>query len=155
MADSVRTRLADLGLRLPAAPPAVGAYVPFVIAGDLVFVSGQLPVADGAVRWRGRVGVDVTVEDGYGAARLCALNVLAQVDAACGGDLDRVRQIVRLGGFVNAADGFVDHPRVINGASELMVAVFGEAGRHARFAVGVPSLPLGAAVEIDAIVHIA
>jgi len=118
-------------------------------------VSGQLPLRAGGLVYHGRVGAELTIGDGIAAARLCGLNLLAQVRAACGNDLDRVRRAVRLGGFVHAPSGFTDHPKVLNGASELMTDVFGEAGRHARFAVGAASLPLGAAVEVDAIFEIA
>jgi enamine deaminase RidA (YjgF/YER057c/UK114 family) len=151
MAGIVETRLAALGILLPKAAAPAGAYVPFVTAGNLVFVSGQIPVWEGELRFLGRVGEDLAIEDGYQAARLCGLNLLAQVREACDGDLDRVRGVVKLGGFVHAAAGFRDHPKVVNGASDLMLDAFGGAGRHARFAVGAPSLPLGVAVEVDGV----
>ena len=144
-------RLIDLGLTLPQPPVAVAAYVPYVVTGNLVFVSGQLPMEAGQVAVVGRVGGDVSVAEGQRAARLCALNILAQVAAACGGDLDRVERCVKLGGFVASAPDFFDQPLVVNGASELIEHVLGESGKHARFAVGVGNLPRKAAVEIDAI----
>ncbi len=147
---SIDTRLADLGIVLPAAAAPVAAYVPVVIAGNLAHVSGQLPFIDGQLV-TGRLGEDVALEQGTAAARACGLMILAQLAAALG-SLDRVERVVKLGAFVNSAATFTDQPKVANGASELMVQVFGEAGKHARSAVGVPVLPLGAAVEVDAIV---
>ncbi len=144
--------LAELGLALPEPAAPVAAYVPVVIAGGLAHVSGQLPFIDG-VLFKGRLGADVSTGEGYDAARACGLMILAQLRAALG-SLDRVERIVKLGAFVNSTADFTDQPKVANGASELMAALFGEAGRHARSAVGVPVLPLGAAVEIDAIVAI-
>lgn len=141
--------LEKLSLVLPHAPPAVGSYVAFKIAGNLVFVSGQLPVKDGALTCIGRLGDDVTIEQGYLAARQCGLNVLAQLKIALDGDWGKVLQVVRVGAFVNCAPEFRDAPKVANGASDLMVALFGDAGKHARAAVGVASLPAGAAVEIE------
>ncbi len=152
---SIQQRLAQLGITLPAAAAPAGSYVPFVISGNLLLVSGQLPLRDGAVVHHGRVGSELTVEAGVAAARLCGLNLLAQAAAACGGDLGRVQRVLRLAGFVQAAPGFADHPRVLNGASELMVDVFGQAGRHVRIAVGAASLPLGAAVEVEGTFEIA
>lgn len=154
MTGRVDSRLNELAITLPAAAPAVANYVPFVTTGSLVFVSGQLPMEDGKPAVLGRLGDDVALEDGVRAARLCALNLLAQVKAACGGDLDRVRRVIRLAGFVACNPDFTDHPKVINGASDLMVEVLGDAGRHARAAVGAPSLPLNAAVEIEGIFEI-
>lgn len=154
MTGRIDQRLTELGITLPAAAPAVANYVPYVICGNLVFVSGQLPMEGGKPAVLGRLGDGVAVEDGVRAARLCALNLLAQARAACGGDLDRVRRVVRLTGFVASAPGFVDQPKVINGASDLMVEVLGEAGRHARVAVGAAALPLDAAVEVDGIFEI-
>jgi enamine deaminase RidA (YjgF/YER057c/UK114 family) len=147
---SIQSRLAELGIVLPAAAAPVAAYVPVVVAGDLAHVSGQLPFVDGRLV-TGRLGEDVTLEQGVAAARACGLMILAQLDAALG-SLDPVERIVKLGAFVNSTAAFTDQPKVANGASELMAEVFGEAGKHARSAVGVPVLPLGAAVEIDAIV---
>ncbi len=148
----ITAKLAELGLTLPEAAAPVAAYVPVVIAGGLAHVSGQLPFVEGRLV-RGRLGDDVSLEEGYAAARACGLMLIAQLKAALG-SLDRVERIVKLGGFVNSAADFTDQPKVVNGASELMVALFGEAGKHARSAVGVPALPLGAAVEVDAIVAV-
>ena len=149
---TVAARLAELGIVLPAAAAPVAAYVPVVVAGNLAHVSGQLPFVGGQLV-TGRLGEDVSFEQGIAAARACGLMVLAQLAAALG-SLDRVERIVKLGAFVNSTADFTDQPKVANGASELMAEVFGEAGRHARSAVGVPVLPLGAAVEVDAIVAI-
>ena len=149
---SIEQRLAELGIELPAAAAPVAAYVPVVVSGGFAHVSGQLPFVNGNLV-TGRLGEDVTLEHGTVAARACGLMILAQLKAALG-SLDRVGRIVKLGAFVNSAAAFTDQPRVANGASELMVEVFGEAGRHARSAVGVPVLPLGAAVEVDAIVEV-
>ena len=153
MTDSeIEAKLAELGLVLPEPAAPVAAYVPVVVAGGLAHVSGQLPFIDG-VLVKGRLGEDVTTGEGYDAARACGLMILAQLKAALG-SLARVERIVKLGAFVSSAADFTDHPKVANGASELMAAVFGEAGKHARSAVGVPVLPLGAAVEVDAIVAV-
>ena len=149
---TAETKLAELGLTLPAAAAPVAAYVPVVIAGGLAYVSGQVSFADGALI-KGRLGEDVTLEQGIAAAQGCGLMILAQLKVALG-SLDRVERVVKLGAFVNSTADFTDQPKVANGASELMVAVFGEAGKHARAAVGVPSLPLGCAVEVDAIVAV-
>ena len=151
MSGPLTARLTELGIELPQPAAAVANYVPFVISGNLVFVSGQLPLEQGALVVKGKLGDSVTVEDGARAARLCALNLLAQARAAAGGDLDRVKRLIRLTAFVACVPGFTDQPKVINGASDLMVQVLGEAGRHARVAVGAPSLPLDAAVEIEGI----
>ena len=148
----ITARLADLGLSLPAAAAAVAAYVPVVIAGGLAHVSGQLPFINGQLV-TGRLGESVGLEQGTSAAQACGLMVLAQLKAALG-SLDRIEQIVKLGVFVDSAVDFTDQPKVANGASELMVALLGEAGKHARSAVGVPVLPLGACVEVDAIVSV-
>ncbi|MEQ8195535.1 MAG: RidA family protein [Rhodospirillales bacterium] len=155
MPGHIEQRLAELGIELPKAAAPAANYVPFTITGNLVFVSGQVTVWNGELKYIGTVGGDLSAEDGYKAARLCGLNLIAQARAACNGDLDRVKRVVKLGGFVNAAPGFKDHPKVINGASDLMADVFGEAGKHARFAVGAASLPLGVAVEIDGLFEIA
>ena len=149
---SIDARLKELGIALPEAPKPVANYVPAVRTGNLIFISGQVSAAGGAAV-KGRLGADVSLEDGQTAARLCALAVLAQVNAAVG-SLDHVSQVVKLGGFVACTPEFDQHPSVINGASDLMVEVFGDKGKHARFAVGVPSLPLGFAVEIDAVVEV-
>ena len=149
---TIEARLAELGIVLPEPAAPVAAYVPVVVAGGLAHISGQLPFIDGKLV-TGRLGEDVSLEDGAAAARACALMILAQAKAALG-SLERVERVVKLGAFVNSAAAFTDQPKVANGASELMVQVFGEAGRHARSAVGVPVLPLGAAVEVDAILSV-
>lgn len=154
MSGSIERRMAEAGIVLPEAPSAVGSYVPFVVTGELVFVSGQLPWIDGRIAHPGRVGVDVGVEDAIAAARLCGLALIAHVRAACSGDLDRVAQVVRIGGFVASEPGFADQAKVLNGASDLMVQVFAEAGRHARAAVGAASLPLNACVEVEGLFRI-
>jgi len=153
MTGKIDARLAELGIELPSAASPVANYVPFVVTGNLVFVSGQVTLWDGERKFIGRVGDDFNVDEGYQAARLCGLNMIAQVREACG-NLDRVKRVVKLGGFVNATADFTDHPKVINGASDLMVDVFGDNGKHARFAVGAPSLPLGMAVEVDGVFEI-
>lgn len=152
MAGRIDERLAALGLTLPAAAAPRFNYVPYVVHGTTVYVAGQVPQWEGEVRHVGRLGAGVTIEEGQAAARLCALNVLAQLKAACEGDLDRVERFLRLGVFVNSTPECTDAPKVANGASDLLVEVFGEAGRHARTAVGAASLPLGVVVEIDAVV---
>lgn len=149
---SIEAKLAELGITLPEPAAPVAAYVPVVIAGGLAYVSGQVSIIDGK-RLNGRLGEDLTLEEGVAGARACGLMILAQLQAALG-SLDRVEQVVKLGAFVNSTPDFTDQPKVANGASELMVAVFGEAGKHARSAVGVPSLPLGVAVEVDAVVAV-
>jgi enamine deaminase RidA (YjgF/YER057c/UK114 family) len=150
---TIDARLAELGITLPEAAPAVANYVPTVKTGNLVHISGQLSNdASGGIK--GTVGVDVTPEEAQTAARMCGVNLLAQIKAACDGDLERVVRIVKLGGFVQAGPDFIAIPAVINGCSDLMVEVFGDKGRHARSAVGVYKLPLGFAVEVDAIVEV-
>lgn len=149
MPDTIADKIAALGLTLPQAAAPVAAYVPTVEVGGLLHVSGQLPFIDGKLV-TGRLGEDVSLEQGTAAAQACGLMLLAQVKAALG-SLDRVARVVKLGAFVSSTATFTDQPKVANGASELMVAAFGDAGRHARSAVGVPVLPLGAAVEIDAV----
>ena len=155
MVGRIDARLSELGIELPEAVAPVANYVPYVVVGNTIFTAGQITLVGTEVKYAGILGQDISIEDGYKAARLCGLNLLAQVKAACGGDLDRVKRVVKLGGFVRCVPEFVDQPKVINGASDLMVEVFGDAGRHARFAVGAASLPLGAAVEIDSIFEIA
>lgn len=155
MAGRIEARLKELGVVLPAPARPVANYVPFVVTGNLVVISGQVPVIDGKVAWHGKVGGAVSLEDGARACRQCFVNLLAQVRAACDGDLDRVVQVVRLGGFIAAAADFSQHATVMNGASDLAVAVFGEAGRHARTTVGVPSLPLDCPVEVEGMFRIA
>ena len=152
MSGRIAARLAELGIELPKPPKPVASYVPYVITGDLIFVSGQVPMTADGLQFRGVVGDDFDVEEGQQAARLCAINLLAQVADALGGDLDRVTRIVRLGGFVRCTAEFGQQPQVVNGASDLMLEVFGNTGRHARAAVGVNALPAGVAVEVDAVV---
>lgn len=148
------TRLAELGLELPKPAAAAANYVPFVISGSHLFIAGQIPFLNGEKLHIGRVGDNLTIEQGQEAAKACALNILAQAKAAVEGDWSRIVRCVKLGGFVNAGPDFDQHPAVINGASEIMVAALGEIGRHARFAVGASNLPFGVAVEIDAIFEI-
>ena len=150
---NVESRLTELDITLPEPVAPVANYVPYVQSGNQVFISGQVSIGqDGLIT--GKLGADMTVEAGVDAARACGINLIAQLKAACEGDLDRVRRVVKLGGFVNCTPDFTDQPKVINGTSDLMVDVFGDAGRHARAAVGAPSLPLGAAVEVDGIFEI-
>jgi len=153
MAGTVEKKLGELGVTLtqPAAP--VANYVPFVRTGNLLFVSGQVCLETGALVAKGQLGGGVSIEDGQKAARACAINLLAQVKAALG-DLDKVVRVVRLGGFVNAAAGFADGPKVMNGASDLMVAVFGDKGRHSRTTVGVSALPQNAAMEVEGLFEV-
>ena len=151
---SIDARLAELGISLPAPAAPVAAYVPAVEIDGLLYISGQLPFREDGSIVTGRLGEDITLEAGAEAARRCGIMLIAQIKAALGGDLSRVRKIVKLGAFVSSTADFTDQPKVANGASELMQTVFGEAGRHARSAVGVPVLPLGAAVEVDAIVAV-
>jgi enamine deaminase RidA (YjgF/YER057c/UK114 family) len=153
--SAIEQRLAARGLELPEAPAPAANYVPYTISGKLLFVAGQLPFRHGQVAVTGRLGEAVSLEQGQEAARICALNLLAQAKAACGGDLSRLARCLKLGGFVSCAPTFAEHPAVINGASDLMVEALGEAGRHARFAVGCASLPRGAAVEVEAIFELA
>jgi len=153
MSGKVEQKLAELGLTLPNAPAPAANYVPFVKVGDMVYVSGQISMdATGLII--GKLGDTMSVEQGQAAAKTCGLNLLAQVKAACDGDLDRLVRVVRLGGFVNCTADFADHPKVINGASDLMAEVLGAAGTHARAAVGSSSLPLGVAVEIDGVFQV-
>jgi enamine deaminase RidA (YjgF/YER057c/UK114 family) len=154
MAGRIDARLKELGIELPEAAAPVANYVGYVISGNLVFVSGQVTLKDGKFLYIGKLGDTVSLEEGQAAARLCAVNIIAQLKAACGGDLDRVKRIVKLGGFVNSTPSFADQPKVINGASDLMVEVFGDKGRHARAAVSAGALPLQVAVEVDAVAEI-
>jgi len=151
MSQSIADRLTQLGITLPAAAAPLAAYVGYVQHGDLVTVSGQLPFIDGELQQTGLLGAGVTIEQGAAAAKTCAINILAQVQAACEGDLERVVRCIRLGGFVASTPDFFDHPKVINGASEFMVEVLGDRGAHARAAVGVSALPLNTSVEIEAL----
>ena len=147
-------RLAELGIALPTPAKPIANYVPWVRTGNLVYISGQGAVRDGKIEYTGRVGDTVSIEDAIASARLTAINIIAHLRDACGGDLDRVKRIVKLLGLVNCTPTFGDHPKVINGASDLMVEVFGDKGRHARSAVGAPSLPFGLSVEVEAIAEI-
>jgi len=147
--SAAETKLQSLGITLPEAPMPAANYVPYVITGDLVFISGQLPLVDGKMAYTGHVGKDVSTDEAAQQARLCAINLLAQLKAACEGDLSRVKQVVKLGGFVACTDDFTAQPEVVNGASDLMVEVFDDAGRHARFAVGSNTLPRGTCVEVE------
>ena len=151
MAGRIDARLDELGIVLPSAPAPAANYVPWVISGNLIMVAGQIPLVDGSIQGVGKVGRDMDTDQAAGIARICGLNLIAQAHAASGGDLDRIARVVKLGGFVNCVDSFTEHPEVVNGASNLMVDVFGEIGRHARFAVGASSLPRGVAVEVEAI----
>ena len=155
MAGRIESRLQELGIELPRAPVPAAAYVPYVLVGNTLYIAGQIPVWHGELRYVGKLGVEYSIEEGQAAARQCGVNIIAQVADALDGDLDRVKRCVKLGGFVNATPDFREHPKVINGASELMIQVFGDAGRHARFAVGAYSLPFNVAVEIDAIFQVA
>lgn len=151
--SDIQKNLAALGVTLPDVKPPVANYVPTTRSGNLLYVSGQLPVKDGEMV-KGHLGKDVSVEAGQEAAKICALNILAQVNAALGGDLGRIVSCLKVTGFVASTPEFTDHPKVINGASDFLVAALGDAGKHARAAVGVPSLPLGAAVEVEAIFEV-
>jgi enamine deaminase RidA (YjgF/YER057c/UK114 family) len=147
MASAVEQRLSQHGQVIPTAPEAIGFYVPVIRTGNLVVTSGQLPMVGKELMFKGKVGKDVHEEEGFHAARMCALNALAQIKA-CIGDLDKVTRIVRVEGYVQSADGFTKQPQVVNGASELLVQAFGDIGRHTRIAVGVNELPINAAVEL-------
>ena len=155
MSHEIETRLAEMGLTLPAAPAPAANYVPYVQVGSTLYVSGQISIAADGSLITGRVGADLTVEEGAAAAQRCALSLLAQARAACGGDLSRLVRVVKLTGFVNSTVDFTDQPKVINGASDTLVALLGDAGRHARSAVSAGALPLGVAVEIEGIFEIA
>lgn len=154
MAGRIDGRLKELAIELPQAAAPVANYVPTVRSGDLLFVAGQVCQWQGERRFLGKLGRDISLEQGQQAARLCALNILAQAKAALGGDLDRVLRCVRLGAFINGTDDFTQQPQVANGASDLMVEVLGDAGRHARAAVGVNALPGGVAVEVEAVFEV-
>lgn len=151
MTNSIADNLSSLSIILPEPAKPLASYVGFVRQGDLVFVSGQLPLVDGALTQTGLLGAGVSIEDAAAAAKICAINILAQIQIACDGDLERIVQCIKLGGFVASTPDFTDHPKVINGASDFMVAALGERGVHARAAVGVAALPLGASVEVEAI----
>ncbi len=144
---SIKTKLEELGITLPEAPTAVAAYQPWIQTGNLIFTSGQLPFRDGLIAYEGKVGSELSEEDGYQAARQCALNAIAQLKAATG-NLDEIQKIVRIEGYVHCAEGFRSHPQVINGASDLVVKIFGEKGIHTRLALGINEMPLNAAVQL-------
>ncbi|MBL6079424.1 RidA family protein [Belnapia sp. T18] len=154
MAGRIEARLAELGIALPTPAAPIANYVPFSVSGKLVVVSGQIPLREGKIAFTGKVGTAVSMEDGVAAAKLCFVNLLAQLKAAAG-DLDRVARVLRLGGFIAAGPDFTQHAVVMNGASDLAVEVFGDAGRHARTTIGVPSLPGDAAVEVEGIFELA
>ncbi len=153
MSGEIDAKLTEIGLSLPEAAAPVGNYVPTTITGNLIFTSGQITLDSGTIAFIGKLGQEFSVEQGYAAARLCAINVISQVKAALGGDLDRVVRVVKVVGFVNCLPDFTDQPAVINGASDLFVQVFGDKGKHARSAVGVASLPRGVAAEVEAIIE--
>ena len=150
----IDARLKELGISLFSPPKPVAAYVPYTISGNLVFVSGQVPFQDGALKYVGKLGADFSIEMGQAAAQLCAINILSVLRVACEGDLDKVVRVVKVGVFVNATPDYDKQPEVANGASDLFAAVFGEAGKHARAAVGAPSLPRGVAVEVEGLFEI-
>ena len=154
MAGQINARLAELGIELPSPAAPAANYVPFTRSGSTLYISGQVPFWNGELRYVGKVGAEISDEEAKDAARTCGLNILANARLALDGDLDRVVQVLKLGGFVNATPDFTGHPAVINGASDLMVEVLGDGGRHARFAVGAGSLPLGVAVEVDAVMEV-
>jgi enamine deaminase RidA (YjgF/YER057c/UK114 family) len=152
---TVEARLKELNIVLPTPPAPVASYVPYVVSGKNLFISGQVTLTPEGLKYLGAVGKELSIEDGKAAARLCALNAIAQAKAACGGDLERIKRVVKLTVFVNSAAGFAQQPEVANGASDLFVEVFGEAGKHARSAVGAVSLPRNVATEVEAIFEIA
>ena len=144
---SIETKLEELGITLPEAPAAVAAYQPWIRTGNLIFTSGQLPFRDGQIAYEGKLGSELSEEDGYQAARQCALNAIAQLKAASS-NLDKIQKIVRIEGYVHCADGFRGHPQVLNGASDLVAEIFGEKGKHTRLALGINEMPLNAAVQL-------
>ena len=154
MPGRIDVKLAELGITLPRPMPPIANYVPYVVTGNLVVVSGQVPAVDGRIAVTGKVGNGLSLDQGVEAARLCFINVLVHLKTACGGDLDRVKRVVRLGGFIASLPEFTSHAQVMNGASDLAVAVFDEAGRHARTTIGVPALPADAAVEVEGLFEI-
>jgi enamine deaminase RidA (YjgF/YER057c/UK114 family) len=154
MTNIIEDKLKQLNIKLDEASKPAGSYVPYVVSNNLVFISGQLPFIDGAITIKGKVDKDVSIDDGIKMAEVCAKALLSQLKAACNGDLDKVIKVVKLGGFVASSPDFTDHPKIINGASDLIVKIFEEKGKHSRFAVGVASLPLNAPVEIEGIFEI-
>ncbi len=155
MPGQIDAKLKELGIDLPAPMAPIANYLPYVVTGNLVVISGQLPTIDGKVAFTGKVSVDLSIEQAAAAARQSFINLLVHLKAACNGDLDRVRRVVRLGGFVACPENFTQHAVAMNGASDLAVAVFGDAGRHARTTIGVPCLPLDAAMEVEGLFEIA
>ena len=155
MTAKIEARLKELDIALPTPPAPVASYVPYVITGNLVFISGQVTLAADGLKYVGVVGKELSLDDGKAAARLCAINVVAQLKSACGGDLDRVKRCVKLTVFVNAVPGYAQHPEVANGASDLIVEIFGDPGKHARAAVGAGSLPRNVAAEVEGVFEIA
>ena len=151
---SIETKLEELGITLPEAPAAVAAYQPWIRTGNLIFTSGQLPFRDGQIAYEGKLGAELSQDDGYQAARQCALNAIAQLKAASG-NLDKIQKIVRIEGYVHCADGFRGHPQVLNGASDLVAEIFGEKGKHTRLALGINEMPLNAAVQLAMIAEVA
>lgn len=154
MSGKIDARLKELGLDIPTPAAPAANYVPFVVSGRLVFLAGQITLWNGELKYVGKLGGGLGLKEGQEAARVCAVNLIAQAKAACGGDLDRVARWVKINGYVNSTPEFADHPKVMNGASDLLVQVFGDKGRHARAAVGVSSLPFNVAVEVDGILEI-
>ena len=154
MTNIIEDKLKQLNIKLDEASKPAGSYVPYVVSNNLVFISGQLPFIDGTITIKGKVDKDVSIDDGIKMAEVCAKALLSQLKAACNGDLDKVIKVVKLGGFVASSPDFTDHPKIINGASDLIVKIFEEKGKHSRFAVGVASLPLNAPVEIEGIFEI-
>ncbi|MEE3000216.1 MAG: RidA family protein [Pseudomonadota bacterium] len=154
MSNRIDERLQELGIKLPKATPPVANYAPYTKTGNLVFISGQVPLLKGEIQYPGKLGKDVSIEHAQIASRLCGMNIIAQLKIACGGDLSRVTQVIKLNGYVNGTPDFTDQAMVINGASDLMFEVFQDIGKHARAAVGCVALPLGAAVEVDAIFEV-
>jgi len=154
MANIIEQRLKELSIELDEASVPAGSYVPYVVTNNLVFISGQLPFINGKLTIKGKVGENVTIDDAIKMSEACAKALLSQLKAACNGNLDRVKKVVKLGGFVASSPDFTDQPKVINGASDLIVNIFGDKGKHARFAVGVAALPLNVPVEIDGVFEI-
>lgn len=154
MTNNIEKKISELGITIPQALTPVANYVPYVKTGNQIFISGQLPIENGEVKYIGKVGKEISVEDGAKAARICAINLIAILKNACDGNLDKVVRCVKLGIFINAVPEFTDHPKVGNGASDVMVEIFGDAGKHARFSMGAGSLPRGVSVEIDAVFEI-
>ena len=154
MTNIIDNKLKELNIVLDEASKPAGSYVPYVISDNLVFISGQLPFINGSITIKGKVGSEVSVEDGIKMAEICAKALLSQLKSACNGNLDKVKRVIKLGGFVASDPNFIDHPKIINGASDLIVKIFGDNGKHSRFAVGVASLPLNTPVEIEGIFEI-